>query len=296
MSNYEPPAAPPPPGGGYGGPPPAGPPGGGFGGPPPGGPPGGGYGGPPGGGFGGPPGGGYGQPQQWDVGAAVSYGWSKFQANMGQMILAALAIFAGIVVIYGIALVAIILPAGDSDYACRFNDAGEYVCSGDTGGLGFLSLIVLALLYVVFFIYAQVIGAGLIRESLAVTEGRSFSTAGVFKFQNIGNVIVTSLLVGVGTFIGTILCVIPGIIFGFMTMFSLFFVVDKNLAPVDAIKASIDLVKNNVGSTIIWYLVAYVIALVGAILCGVGLLAAIPVILLGSAFTYKKLTGQPVAP
>lgn len=296
MSNYEPPAAPPPPGGGYGGPPPAGPPGGGFGGPPPGGPPGGGYGGPPGGGFGGPPGGGYGQPQQWDVGAAVSYGWSKFQANMGQMILAALAIFAGIVVIYGIALVAIILPAGNSDYECKFNDAGEYVCSGDSGGYGFLSLIVLALLYVVFFVYAQVIGAGLIRESLAVTEGRQFSTAGVFKFQNIGNVIVTSLLVGLGTFIGTILCVIPGIIFGFMTMFSLFFVVDKNLSPVDAIKASIDLVKNNVGSTIIWYLVAYVIALVGAILCGVGLLAAIPVILLGSAFTYKKLTGQPVAP
>ena len=285
MSNYQPPAPPPPPGGGgYGAPPPAGPPGGGYGG---------GYGGPPaGGGFGGPPAG----AQPWDVGSAVSYGWAKFQQNMGQMILASLAIFAGAVVIYGIAFFAIIIPAGNSDYSCEFNNAGEYVCEGDNGGLGILALIVLALLYVVFFIYAQVIGAGLIREALAVTEGRPFSTAGVFKFQNIGNVIVTSLLVGVGTFIGTILCVLPGIIFGFMTMYSLFFVVEKNLSPVDAIKASIDLVKNNVGSTIIWYLVAYVIILVGAVLCGVGLLAAIPVVLVGSAFTYKKLSGQPVAP
>ncbi|HWJ10519.1 MAG TPA: hypothetical protein VNS46_14160 [Nocardioides sp.] len=281
MSNYQPPAPPPPPGGG-----------GGYGAPPPAGPPGGGYGGPPSGGYGGPPAG----AQPWDVGSAVNYGWSKFQANMGQMILAALAIFAGAVLIYGIAFVAIILPAGDSDYSCEFNNSGEYVCSGDNGGLGILALIVLALLYVVFFIYAQVIGAGLIREALAVTEGRPFTTAGVFKFQNIGNVIVTSLLVGAGTFIGTILCVLPGIIFGFLTMFSLFFVVDKNLSPVDAIKASIDLVKNNVGTTIIWYLVAYVIALVGAVLCGVGLLVAIPVILVGTAFTYKKLTGQPVAP
>ncbi|TWG92690.1 putative membrane protein [Nocardioides sp. J9] len=285
MSNYQPPAPPPPPGGGggYGAPPPAGPPGGGYGGPPPAGPPGGGFGGP-------------GQAQPWDVGSAVSYGWSKFQQNMGQMILAALAIFVGAVVIYAIAFFAIIIPAGDSDYSCRFNSAGEYVCSGDSGGLGIIGLIVLALLYVVFFIYAQVIGAGLIREALAVTEGRPFTTAGVFKFQNIGNVIVTSLLVGVGTFIGTILCVLPGIIFAFMTMFSLFFVVDKNLSPVDAIKASIDLVKNNVGSTIIWYLVAYVIALVGAVLCGIGLLVAIPVILVGTAYTYKKLSGQPVAP
>lgn len=293
MSNYEPPAPPPPPGGGYGGPPPAGPPGG-YGGPPPAGPPGGGYGAP-------PPGapGGYGAPgggAQWDVGAAVSYGWSKFQANMGQMILAALAIFAGAVVIYGIAFLAIILPASDSDYECKFDADGTYRCSGDAGGLGFLGLVVLALLYVVFFVYAQVIGAGLIREALGVTQGRAFSTAGVFKFQNIGNVIVTSLLVGLGTFIGTILCVIPGIIFAFMTMYSLFFVVDKNLSPVDAIKASIDLVKNNVGSTIIWYLVAYVIILVGAVLCGVGLLVAIPVVLVGSAFTYRKLLGEPVAP
>ena len=83
MSNFEPPAPPPPPGG-YGAPPP--PPAGGYGGPPPGGPDG------------------------WDVGAAVNYGWTKFQANVGQMILAALAIFAGVVVIYGVALVAIILP------------------------------------------------------------------------------------------------------------------------------------------------------------------------------------------
>ena len=269
MSNFEPPAPPPPPGG-HGAPPP--PPAGGYGGPPPGG------------------------PDNWDVGAAVNYGWTKFQANVGQMILAALAIFAGAVLIYGIAFFAIIIPAGDSDYSCSFNDAGEYACSGDNGGLGILSLIVLALLYVVFFIYAQVIGAGLIREGLGVTEGRSFTTAGVFKFENIGNVIVTSLLVGVGTFIGTILCVVPGIIFGFLTMFSLFFVVDKNLAPVDAIKASIELVRNNIGSTIIWYLVAYVIALVGAVLCGVGLLVAIPVILVGTCYTYKTLAGQPVAP
>ncbi|HWJ65905.1 MAG TPA: hypothetical protein VNT31_04440 [Nocardioides sp.] len=291
MSNYEPPAPPPPPpgppGGGYGGPPPAGPPGGGYGGP--GGPPAGGPGGP--GGFGAP-----GGAQPWDVGSAVGYGWSKFQQNMGQMILASLAIFLGAIVIYGIAFFAILIPAGDADYECRFTDAGEYVCDGDAGGLGVLGLIILLLLYVVFFIYAQVIGAGLIREAIGVTQGRAFSTAGVFKFENLGNVIVTSLLVGLGTFIGSILCILPGIIFGFMTMYSLFFVVDKNMSPVEAIKASIDLVKNNVGSTIIWYLVAYVIILVGAVLCGIGLLVAIPVALVGTAFTYKRLLGEPVAP
>lgn len=278
MSNYQPPAPPPPPGGG-----------GGYGAPPPAGPPGGGYGGPPaGGGFGGPPAG----AQPWDVGSAVSYGWAKFQQNMGQMILASLAIFAGAVVIGLLYFLAIVpLSTADAEY-----DASTGTYTYDDGWPFLLTFLIMAFVGVLFFIYAQVIGAGLIREALGVTEGRPFTTAGVFKFQNIGNVIVTALLVGAGTFVGYLLCFIPGIIFAFLSMYSLFFVIDKNLSPVDAIKASIDLTRNNVGSAIIWYLVAVVIIFVGELACFVGLLAAIPVVLVGSAFTYKKLSGQPVAP
>lgn len=286
MSNYEPPAPPPPPGGGYGAPPPAGPPGGGYGGPPPGG----GYGGPP---QGGPPGGGFGnQSDQWDVGSAVSYGWSKFQANTGQMILASLAIFAAFIVfalLYFLAL----LPASTAESSYNI-ETGTYTY--DDGWPFLLTFVIMAVLGVLFFVFAQVIGAGLIREAIGVTEGRPFTTAGVFKFQNIGNVVVTSLLVGLGTFVGYLLCFIPGIIFAFLSMYSLFFVVDKNLKPVDAIKASIDLVKNNLGSAIVWYLVAVLIILAGELACGVGLLVAIPVALVGSAYTYKKLLGEPVAP
>lgn len=281
MSNYQPPAPPPPPGGGsYGAPPPAGPPGDGYGG---------GYGGPPaGGGFGGPPAG----AQPWDVGSAVSYGWAKFQQNMGQMIIASLAIFAGAVVIGLLYFLAIVpLSTADAEY-----DASTGTYTYDDGWPFLLTFLIMAFVGVLFFIYAQVIGAGLIREALAVTEGRPFTTAGVFKFQNIGNVLVTSLLVGAGTFVGYLLCIIPGIVFAFLSMYSLFFVVDKNMSPVDAIKASIDLTKNNVGSAIIWYLVAVVIIFVGELACFVGLLVAIPVVLVGSAFTYKKLSGQPVAP
>lgn len=283
MSNYEPPAAPPPPGGGYGGPPPpTGPPGGGFGGPP--------QGGPPGGGFGN-------QSDQWDVGSAVGYGWSKFQANAGQMIIAALAIFAGAVVILGAGyLLVFVALSGDAECVTRDPDLG-YCVEYSTGGAGFfLTMVLLALTYGLFFIYAQVIGAGMIRASLNVTNGQPFRTADVFKFDNLGPVIVTSILVGIGVMVGTIACYLPGIIIAFLTSYSLYFVVDKNMSPVDAIKASFELVTKNFGSTIIWYLVSGVIITVGAILCGIGLLVAIPVVLVGTAYTYKKLTGQPVAP
>lgn len=255
-------------------------------------PPGGGYGGPPQ-----PPGGGYGGApmgaQPWDVGTAVSWSWAKFQQNMGQMIIASLAIFIGAIVILGIGMFLIfgVLAASTE---CGYDEFGVYTCES-SGGLGTIgSLVLMALTFGVFFIYAQVVGAGLIRASLGVTEGRPFQTSEVFRFTNLGPVIITALIIGAGIMVGYVLCIIPAIIFGFLTQYALYFLIDKNLSPVDSIKASINLVKDNLGPTIIWYLVAALIILVGELLCFVGLLAAIPVVLVGTAYTYKKLTGQAV--
>lgn len=289
MSNYGPPGGTPPepPMGGDGTPPP----------PPPPPPPAGGYGAPPpAGGYNAPPPGGYGAPPQggsgWDLGAALSYGWNKFQANVGQIIVAALALLVAMAVLGGIGFG--ILAALSSDYECRFEDDGDYVCDGGTGF--FLGIILYGLIIALVMIAAQVIGAGLIRASLDITEGKPFLTSTVFKFDKMGSVIVTSLIIAAATFVGTILCYLPGLIVGFFTSYSLYFVMDKGLAPVDAIKASVNLVKDNIGTALIWYIVGGLVAGAGAIACGVGLLVTIPIFLIGTAFTYKHLTGQPVAP
>jgi len=279
-----PPPPPPPPAGGYGAPQP--PPAGGYGAPPP--PPAGGYGAPPPGGYGAPPQGGSG----WDLGAALSWSWAKFQANVGQIIIAALALFVAIAVMVGIGigLQALLLSGASATYD---PNTGAYDYNGGSGF--FAVLIVGALTAALILIAAQVVGAGLIRASLDVTEGRPFLTSTVFKFDKLGPVLVTSLIIAGLTFVGTILCYLPGLVVAFFTSYSLHFVLDKGLAPVEAIKASVNLVKDNLGTAIIWYIVGGLIAGAGAIACGVGLLVTLPLFLLGSAFTYKHLTGQPVA-
>jgi uncharacterized membrane protein len=256
--------------------------------PPPPPPPPGGYGAPPPGAYGAPPQGGSG----WDLGAALSYGWNKFQANVGQIIVAALALLVAMAVLGGIGFG--ILAAMTSDYECRFEDDGDYVCDGGTSFI--LGLVLYGLITALIMIAAQVIGAGLIRASLDITEGKPFLTSTVFRFDKIGSVIVTSLIIAAATFVGMILCYLPGLIVAFLTSYSLYFVMDKGLAPVDAIKASVNLVKDNIGTTLIWYIVGGLVAGAGAIACGVGLLVTIPIFLIGTAFTYKHLTGQPVAP
>ena len=47
----------------------------------------------------------------------------------------------------------------------------------------------------------------------------------------------------------------------------------------------------------IGFFVASIIAyIIGAILCGIGLLVAIPVVIIASAYMYRTTNGEPVAP
>ncbi|GAA4816859.1 hypothetical protein ACFQ0K_08385 [Nocardioides caeni] len=275
MSNYQPPTPPPPGGGGgYGAPPPAGPPGGGYGGPPQGG----GYGGPP---PGGPYGGGYGgQPSApYSIGNAFNYGWTKFQANVGPIILAVLAIVLSVVVIYAIMWFGLFAAAS----------------SGGDGGF-ILALVFGALMMFVIWAVVYVIGAGIVRAALDITYGRQVEVGTIFKFDNIGQLLLAGLLVGIMTAVGTILCYIPGLIVGFFTQFTLFFLIDKNMPAIEAIKASFAFVNKNLGSLIGFYIAGAIAIFIGSLLCGIGALVAIPVVVIGAAYTYRTLQGEPVAP
>lgn len=250
MSQMPPPPPPPPPGG-YGSPPPP-PEGYGYGGPPAGTPP-------------------------YSVGNAMSYGWAKFQANAGQIVIAGVIVFlgAGVFWLLGTVIQNVIVQGA---------------------GNGFLvSIFASAIVSFFSFLAYQVIGAGVIRGALGITEGRAFRFDEVLRTDQLGPVVITSLITSAIVFVGTLLCFLPGIIASFLMSFSLYFVIDKEMAPVDAIKASVELVTNNVGEALVWSLVAFVIVLVGAIACLVGLVAAIPVSIIGTAYTYKALTGQQVA-
>jgi uncharacterized membrane protein len=256
---------------------------------------------PVGGGYGAPPPpygtGGYGappapDPNAWELGAALSYGWKKFQENAVQLILAGLVVFVGVGVAYAIGFV--VMGILTSDPECRFSTE-TLATTCDDGSGWIVAMIAGAIIAALVFLAISVIGAGLIRGALGITEGKSFQVGEVFKLDKVGPVIVTSLLIAAGVFVGYLLCFLPGIAFAIASSYSLYFVIDKGMAPVEAIKASITLVKDNLGNALIWAIVGYLVAGAGAIACGVGVLVTYPLVMIGTAYTYKKLTAQPVA-
>lgn len=259
-----PPASPPPPPGGFGGPPPM----------PPGGTP------PPPGGFGGPPGGftpppaqpygGGGEVPRLEVGPAIGYGWKKFTENVGPFILLMIAVFVAAIVIQVVQMV--LTP----------------------NSTGYLALFWSALVFAVLYVAVSIVQAGVWRAGLAVTRGEAPSPEMLVKTDNIVPYILTQILIGIGVFIGFILCIIPAIIWLILTAYAPLLALDKGMSPIDAIKGSINWVKENFGGVFLILLVSYLVYIAGACLCGVGALVSAPVSMVAIVYSYRALNNETV--
>ena len=243
-----------------------------------------------------PPGGGYAPPgeQPYNAPDAFGYGWNKFKAKPSEMLVPILVVFLAVVVIQAVVqllLRATLLATND----CTTTVAGQSV-RAECGPNLFVSLLGAALAAFVSSLIVQALGAGLFKNALNVADGRPASLDQVFTWAVKPQVIGTAALVALITFVGTLLCYVPGLIAGFLLNWAMFFVVDKNLSPVEAIKASVSFTTGNLGPTLVFYLLGVVAFIIGAVLCLVGLLVAAPVVLIGAAYTFRRLQGEPVTP
>ncbi len=238
----------------------------------------------------------YGQPppNAYSPTDAIGYGWNKFRASPATLLVPMIVAFIGLVVVVAIVQFTLFATALDT-HDCTRTVLGNEIQA--QCGPGFMTrLVVNALGSAIILLVFQFLAAGLYRGALRVTDGHSFSIGELFQGWDKGQVAIAAILIAVATGIGTLLCYVPGLVVGFLTQFTLLFIVDKQMGAVDAIKASIRLVVDNLGSTILFYLLALVVTIAGACLCGVGLLVAYPVVLVGYAYTYRRLQGQPVSP
>ena len=79
-------------------------------------------------------------------------------------------------------------------------------------------------------------------------------------------------------------------------LFTIAFATDRGLAPIDALKASVSTVRSHVGETLISFVAQGVLVAVGLFACLVGVLVTGPLALLIQVYTYRRLSGGPVAP
>jgi uncharacterized membrane protein len=197
--------------------------------------------------------------------------------------------------VYGIFLgIAFALaPAPVTTYETTDNGFSYQSSSGDFGVASWLMLALGGLVMAVAF---AAISSAYVSSLLDIADGHQPAIGDFFKPRNFGNVFIAGLIIAVATWIGYVLCIIPGLIVSFLTIFTIYLVLDRNLSPIDAIKTSSQIARAHVGDTIIAWLLTSLIVAVGTAVCYVGVIVTGPIGALFMTYSYRRISGGQVAP
>jgi hypothetical protein len=195
---------------------------------------------------------------------AISYGWKGLTKYLGPLLL--------------ITLVVVVISVGMSLVGYLFDS-------------WFLQLT----WNIVTTVVSLIVAMGLIRAALAVVDGRTPEVGMLFHTDNFVPYLVASILVGLSVGIGLLLCIIPGLILGFLFAFYGYAIVDGRVSDgIEAMKTSWNVVSANVGQLLLLFILVFIINIAGALLCGVGLFFTYPLTAIAIAYAWRRVSGGAV--
>jgi hypothetical protein len=206
-----------------------------------------------------PPGGG--TPQ---VGAALSYGFNKYFANVGPVLAV---IFISIAVQIALSLI------------------GQVVVR---------SLIGIFVFQILGWVVGAVAALGIYKMALMLTAGQQPDVGKAFQYDRWGQWFAFSLVFGLIVGIGFVLCIIPGLVALAFFGMAPFFFIDRGMSIGEALTASREAATSR-GYAMPVFL-SILVGAAGLIACGIGALVTAPAAYIAVAYLYRNASGQPVAP
>lgn len=157
--------------------------------------------------------------------------------------------------------------------------------SGSEGGTGLLPFV-----YQVFL--APVLSAGLYIVAFQIARQRSPEFGDFFRgFNRYLPIFLVSLVSGLLIVLGTIILIIPGIYLAVSYLFSVLFVIDKNMSFWSAMETSRRLVSKKWFSFFGLIIVLTLLNIAGLLVLGIGLLVTIPLTGCIVAAAYEDIVG-----
>ncbi len=202
--------------------------------------------------------------RNFSIGEAISFGWKTTWGNLGFFIVLTI-----------IVLLAEGIPSGIAR-VFQQSSPGLY-----------------ALFEILAFVIEVFVGIGVIRIALKFVERQPATYDDLFSGGPLFvNYLVTSVLLGIIITIGLILFVIPGIYLALRFQFAPFLVVDQGLGPFAALSKSSELTRGVKWKLLGFDILLGLIEFVGLLVLLLGLLVAIPTVLLAITYVYRQLLSQ----
>lgn len=151
------------------------------------------------------------------------------------------------------------------------------------------------------FVVGQFFIGGLVRMAIdTVRTGRTQFGLIFSAFDVLPALIGAGILTAIGAVFGLLLCILPGLLLLGLFLFVTPLIVDQRRGALDAIGTSFNVLKPQMWMALLYFIVIGLLALSGALACGVGILVTAPLAILATAVTYRDFfdTGatQPAGP
>lgn len=202
--------------------------------------------------------------EKFSISEAIHFGWNTMKSNLGFFI--------------GLLILVFLFSSLSSIIAAKATEANIFL------GIIF---------YIADFSLSIIISIGLVKIALRFCDNEKGRFADIFsQYPLFPQYLVGSILYGLIVFAGTILLIIPGIIWGIQFCFYDYFIVDKGLGPIEALKRSSAITRGVKWDLFVFFLILSGINLLGALCLLIGLFVTIPTTMVALAFVYRKLMAQ----
>ena len=174
----------------------------------------------------------------------------------------------------------------------RWIGEGWEMVKDDLGVYVALALVTLLLGAMVPFIIQGPLTAGFFIFCMKKTLNRHAEFADLFTgFNFFVPALVASLAIALFVSIGTLFCIIPGIVIAASCKFTYLFIVDKRMDFWPAMQASHAVVKNDYFGFTMFLVAMTLLNVLGVVCCLVGVLVTIPISVAAITVAYRDIVG-----
>ena len=147
---------------------------------------------------------------------------------------------------------------------------------------------------VVSIVMQAYIMGGVVQFALRVARGDKPEFGVVFSGGRFfGPMLGATFLSSFGFLFGFMACIVPGVILLAGWIVYSAFIVDKGLGAIESLKASWQATTPYRMNIIVYVLLSFLIGIAGGLACCIGaLLVSYPLLMIGNAYLYLKLTGE----
>jgi uncharacterized membrane protein len=185
-----------------------------------------------------------------------------------------------------------VAPVGVKAQTGRWISAGWAMVKADLGNYALVSLI-----FVLVNSFASIVAQGPLQVGFHLhimkkMYNKRSDIGDLFKgFDYFVPAFVAALLIGIFVFVGSLLCIIPGLVVAAVCKFTYLFILDKRMDFWPAIEASHNVTKNDYFGFTIFLLALAGINVLGFLCCIVGLLVTVPLSLAAITVAYQEVVG-----